>query len=85
MLRGRLGDEKDGEHPSPRVRYKIKLCQKKCFLIVDKSTIQYIVEEAVELGIEDIIIVKAKGKRVIEDHFNCSFKLERSILEKGKI
>ena len=52
--------------------------------IVDKPTIQYIVEEAIESGIEDIIIVTGKGKRAIEDHFDHSFELEQSLLEKGK-
>lgn len=52
--------------------------------IVDKPTIQYIVEEAVESGIEDIIIVTGKGKRAIEDHFDNSFELEHNLLEKGK-
>ena len=50
--------------------------------IVDKPTIQYIVEEAIESGIEDIIIVTGKGKRAIEDHFDHSFELEQSLLEK---
>lgn len=52
--------------------------------IVDKPTIQYIIEEAVESGIEDIIIVTGKGKRAIEDHFDYSFELENSLIEKGK-
>jgi UTP--glucose-1-phosphate uridylyltransferase len=52
--------------------------------IVDKPTIQYIVEEAIESGIEDIIIVTGKGKRAIEDHFDHSFELEQNLFEKGK-
>jgi UTP--glucose-1-phosphate uridylyltransferase len=52
--------------------------------IVDKPTIQYIVEEAVASGIEDIIIVTGKGKRAIEDHFDRSAELEELLLEKGK-
>lgn len=52
--------------------------------IVDKPTIQYIVEEAIQSGIEDIIIVTGKGKRAIEDHFDHSFELEQSLVEKGK-
>src|SRR5690606_33611346 len=47
--------------------------------------IQYIVEEAVESGIEDIIIVTGRGKRAIEDHFDNSFELEQNLLEKGKL
>lgn len=53
--------------------------------IVDKPTIQYIIEEAVESGIEDIIIVTGKSKRAIEDHFDYSPELERNLEEKGKI
>lgn len=52
--------------------------------IVDKPTIQYIVEEAIQSGIEDIIIVTGKGKRAIEDHFDHSFELEQNLFEKGK-
>jgi UTP--glucose-1-phosphate uridylyltransferase len=61
-----------------------KAMPKEMLPIVDKPTIQYIVEEAVESGIEDIIIVTGKGKRAIEDHFDNSFELERSLFEKGK-
>lgn len=49
--------------------------------IVDKPTIQYIVEEAVASGIEDILIITGRGKCAIEDHFDKSFELE-TILEK---
>lgn len=52
--------------------------------IVDTPTIQYIVEEAVASGIEDIIIVTGRGKRAIEDHFDKSFELEESLEKKGK-
>lgn len=52
--------------------------------IIDKPTIQYIVEEAVVSGIEDIIIVTGKGKRAIEDHFDNAFELENSLIEKSK-
>jgi UTP--glucose-1-phosphate uridylyltransferase len=50
--------------------------------IVDKPTIQYIVEEAVRSGIEDIIIVTGRNKRAIEDHFDRSIELE-TFLEKS--
>jgi UTP--glucose-1-phosphate uridylyltransferase len=43
--------------------------------IVDKPTIQYIVEEAIESGIDDILIVTGRGKRAIEDHFDKSYEL----------
>jgi len=52
--------------------------------IVDKPTIQYIVEEAVASGIEDIIIISGRGKRAIEDHFDKSYELEETLAEKGK-
>lgn len=50
--------------------------------IVDKPTIQYIVEEAIQSGIEDIIIVTGRNKRAIEDHFDRSMELE-AFLEKN--
>ncbi|MFC7441843.1 UTP--glucose-1-phosphate uridylyltransferase GalU [Laceyella putida] len=52
--------------------------------IVDKPAIQYIVEEAVQSGIESIIIVTGRNKRSIEDHFDRSVELEQTLLEKGK-
>ncbi|MDR6878646.1 UTP--glucose-1-phosphate uridylyltransferase GalU [Bacillus sp. 3255] len=61
-----------------------KAMPKEMLPIVDKPTIQYIVEEAVESGIEDIIIVTGKGKRAIEDHFDNSFELEQNLFEKQK-
>ncbi|WP_059049284.1 UTP--glucose-1-phosphate uridylyltransferase GalU [Paenibacillus senegalimassiliensis] len=61
-----------------------KAMPKEMLPIVDKPTIQYIVEEAVASGIEDIIIVTGKGKRAIEDHFDTSFELEYNLHEKGK-
>ena len=53
--------------------------------IVDKPVIQYLVEEAVSAGITDIIIVTGRGKRSIEDHFDMSFELEKTLVEKGKV
>ncbi|MBY0596707.1 UTP--glucose-1-phosphate uridylyltransferase GalU [Bacillus bingmayongensis] len=61
-----------------------KAMPKEMLPIVDKPTIQYIVEEAIESGIEDIIIVTGKGKRAIEDHFDHSFELEENLLAKEK-
>lgn len=61
-----------------------KAMPKEMLPIVDKPTIQYIVEEAIESGIEDIIIVTGKGKRSIEDHFDSAFELEQNLLEKEK-
>ncbi len=51
--------------------------------IVDKPTIQYIVEEAVNSGIEEIIIVTGRNKRSIEDHFDKSIELELELEKKG--
>jgi UTP--glucose-1-phosphate uridylyltransferase len=61
-----------------------KAMPKEMLPIVDKPTIQYIVEEAVNAGLEDIIIVTGKGKRAIEDHFDHSFELEEYLLRTGK-
>ena len=52
--------------------------------ILDKPTIQYIVEEAARAGIEDIIIVTGRHKRAIEDHFDSQKELEMVLKEKGK-
>jgi UTP--glucose-1-phosphate uridylyltransferase len=62
-----------------------KAMPKEMLPIVDKPTIQYIVEEAVESGIEDILIVTGKGKRAIEDHFDNAFELEQTLLERKKL
>lgn len=62
-----------------------KAMPKEMLPIVDKPTIQYIVEEAVASGIEDIIIVTGKGKRAIEDHFDNAPELEQNLAEKGKL
>lgn len=61
-----------------------KAMPKEMLPIVDKPTIQYIIEEAVASGIEDIIIVTGKGKRAIEDHFDHAFELEQSLEQKKK-
>ena len=51
--------------------------------IVDKPTIQYIVEEAINAGIESILIITGRGKRNIEDHFDKSYELESELKRKG--
>jgi UTP--glucose-1-phosphate uridylyltransferase len=61
-----------------------KAMPKEMLPIVDKPTIQYIVEEAIASGIEDIIIVTGKGKRAIEDHFDNAPELEQTLIEKKK-
>ncbi|WP_436891316.1 UTP--glucose-1-phosphate uridylyltransferase GalU [Mammaliicoccus sciuri] len=62
-----------------------KAMPKEMLPILDKPTIQYIVEEAARAGIEDIIIVTGKHKRAIEDHFDIQKELETTLYEKGKI
>lgn len=62
-----------------------KAMPKEMLPLVDKPTIQYIVEEAVAAGIEDILIVTGKSKRAIEDHFDSAFELEQNLLGKGKL
>jgi UTP--glucose-1-phosphate uridylyltransferase len=52
--------------------------------IVDKPIIQYLVEEAVEAGIKEIVFVTGRGKQSIENHFDTSFELERVLAQKGK-
>ncbi len=52
--------------------------------VVDKPVVQYIVEELVESGIEEIIFVTGRGKRAIEDHFDISYELENMLAEKEK-
>ena len=52
--------------------------------IVDKPTIQYIIEEAIAAGIESVLIITGRGKRTIEDHFDKSYELESELERKGK-
>lgn len=52
--------------------------------LVDKPLIQYVVEEAIESGIEQIIVVTGRGKNSIEDHFDISYELEQILKERGK-
>lgn len=61
-----------------------KAMPKEMLPIVDKPTIQYIVEEAISSGIEDIIIVTGRSKRAIEDHFDKNIELEADLEEKNK-
>ena len=53
--------------------------------VVDKPAIQYLVEDAVAAGIEEIIFVTGRGKRAIEDHFDYSFALDKTLVEKNKL
>lgn len=61
-----------------------KASPKEMLPVVDKPIIQYVVEDAVSAGIEDIIIVTGWSKRSIEDHFDYPFELERRLEESGK-
>lgn len=67
-----------------RVLPATKSMPKEMLPIVDKPAIQYIVEEAVAAGIEDILIITNRGKGVIEDHFDHSIELEQRLEESGK-
>ena len=53
--------------------------------IVDKPTLQYIIEEAVASGVEEILIITGRNKKSIEDHFDKSVELELELENKGKI
>ena len=53
--------------------------------IVDKPTLQYIIEEAIESGIEEILIITGRNKKSIEDHFDKSVELELELEQKGKL
>ncbi|HSE45982.1 MAG TPA: UTP--glucose-1-phosphate uridylyltransferase GalU [Gemmatimonadales bacterium] len=53
--------------------------------LVDKPTIQYVVEEAVASGLEEIILVTGRNKRAIEDHFDAAFELEYYLQDRGKL
>ena len=62
-----------------------KASPKEMLPLVDKPLIQYVVEEAVASGIEDIIIITGRGKTAIENHFDVSFELEHVLKERGKL
>src|SRR5689334_5879315 len=61
-----------------------KAIPKEMLPLVDKPLIQYVVEEAVAAGIERIVLVTSRGKSAIEDHFDLSWELERTLEERGK-
>jgi UTP--glucose-1-phosphate uridylyltransferase len=61
-----------------------KASPKEMMPLVDKPLIQYVVEEAVSSGIEQVILVTGRGKRAIEDHFDVAFELEEDLKAKGK-
>jgi UTP--glucose-1-phosphate uridylyltransferase len=53
--------------------------------VVDKPVIQYLVEQAADAGIKEVIFVTGRGKRAIEDHFDYSFELSKTLVEKNKL
>src|SRR5689334_15501431 len=61
-----------------------KSTPKEVLPVVDKPAIQYVVEEAVNAGIRDILIITGRNKRAIEDHFDRNFELEHLLAEQGK-
>lgn len=62
-----------------------KAMPKEMLTIVDKPVIQMLVEEAISAGITDIVIVTHRAKKAMEDHFDTSYELEKTLEEKGKI
>ena len=62
-----------------------KAVPKEMVPIVDKPTLQYIVEEAAASGIEDILIITGRTKRAVEDHFDKSYELETELAKSGKL
>ncbi len=62
-----------------------KAIPKEMLPVVDKPVVQYIVEEAVEAGIEEIIFISSLGKRALEDHFDYNFELSYKLKDKGKL
>ena len=68
-----------------RVLPASKAMPKEMLPIVDKPAIQYIVEEAVRSGIEDIMIITTRGKDIVEDHFDRIPELEQHLLKNGKM
>ena len=67
-----------------RVLPATKAQPKEMLVIVDKPSLQYIVEELVESGITDIVIVTVRNKNSIEDHFDYSYELENTLQKDGK-
>jgi UTP--glucose-1-phosphate uridylyltransferase len=61
-----------------------KAVPKELLPIVDVPTIQYVVQEVVDSGLTDVVLVTSRGKGAIEDHFDVSYELERTLEEKGK-
>ena len=61
-----------------------KTIPKEMLPIVDKPTILYVIEEAIQAGIEDIVLIQGRGKTAIEDFFDVSYELEDKLIKDGK-
>ena len=61
-----------------------KASPKEMLALIDKPLVQYVVEEAVASGIEQVLFVTGRGKRALEDHFDIAFELESLLYDKGK-
>ena len=61
-----------------------KASPKEMLPVVDKPAIQYVVEEAVRAGLDDVLMVTGRNKRPLEDHFDRAIELERQLEEKGR-
>lgn len=62
-----------------------KAMPKEMLPVVDKPIVQYLVEQAVDSGIEEIIFVTGRGKHAIENHFDISYELQRTLVERNKL
>src|SRR3954467_252854 len=62
-----------------------KATPKEMLPIVDKPAIQYVVEEAVNAGLGDVLLITGRGKRPIEDHFDRAYELEEALRAKRRI
>src|SRR3954451_5877621 len=69
----------------PRFLPATKAQPKEMLPVVDKPAIQYVVEEAVRAGIDDILIITGRGKRTLEDHFDRNVELEQELEQRGKL
>lgn len=82
------GQSTQGYYSGRRLRYTFlpatKAQPKEMLPIVDTPAIQYIVEEALPSGIEEILIITGRNKRAIEDHFDTSVELEQLLQQQGK-
>src|SRR5690554_5116587 len=61
-----------------------KALPKEMLPVVDKPAIQYVIEEAAQAGIEDVLVITSRGKSAIEDHFDRALDLEASLQASGK-